>query len=212
MRVSTAHDRFQAWVDDGFFLRFWQAGLAAYDAFRGIDWTWMSMDGAMTKAPLAGEKNRAFSGRSKQNWHQTLVARGGWRRASRLVGRRANRNDFKLLEETLQSIPIEQPAAEEYLRHLCLDKGYDYEEVRHILHAYGLVAHIRSRGEEAQAKKEKAWPEGTPLGGRAHPLLVQPLSQHPHALEQESQKLSGHALLRLRTHLLPRCPIFRIGS
>ena len=55
---STAHDRFQAWVQDGFFLRFWQAGLAEYDAFNGIDWSWLSMDGAMTKAPLAGEKNR----------------------------------------------------------------------------------------------------------------------------------------------------------
>ena len=42
---STAQDRFQAWVADGFFLRFWQAGLAAYDAFNGIDWQWMSMDG-----------------------------------------------------------------------------------------------------------------------------------------------------------------------
>ena len=27
-----------------------------YDALKGIDWTWLSMDGAMTKAPLAGEK------------------------------------------------------------------------------------------------------------------------------------------------------------
>lgn len=68
----------------------------------------------------------------------------------------ANRNDFKLLEETLQSIPVDRPeATEEYLQHLCLDKGYDYEEVRHILHAYGLVAHIRSRGEEAQAKQKR---------------------------------------------------------
>ena len=51
--------------------------------------------------------------------------------------------------------PRQLPAAKDYLRHLCLDKGYDFEEVRHILHAYGLVAHIRSRGEEAQAKKKK---------------------------------------------------------
>ena len=55
---STAHDRFQAWVKDGFFERFWQAGLAEYDAFNGIDWSWLSMDGAMSKVPLAGDKNR----------------------------------------------------------------------------------------------------------------------------------------------------------
>ena len=85
---STAHDRFQAWVADGFFLRFWQAGLAEYDAFRGIDWAWMSTDGAMTKAPLAGEKNRAFPGGPGQAGHQTLVVRGGWRRTRRPLGGR----------------------------------------------------------------------------------------------------------------------------
>ena len=85
---STAHDRFQAWVEDGFFLRFWQAGLAEYDAFNGIDWTWLSMDGAMTKAPLAGEKNRAEPDRPSQAGHQRLVARGVRRRAGGFIRRR----------------------------------------------------------------------------------------------------------------------------
>ena len=86
---STAHDRFQAWVQDGFFLRFWQAGLAEYDAFNGMDWSWLSMDGAMTKAPLAGEKNRPQPRGPQQAGHQTLVARGVQRRAGRFIrGRR----------------------------------------------------------------------------------------------------------------------------
>ena len=85
---STAHDRFQAWVEDGFFLRFWQAGLAEYDAFNGIDWTWLSMDGAITKAPLAGEKNRAQPRGPQQAGHQTLVARGVGRRAGGFIRRR----------------------------------------------------------------------------------------------------------------------------
>jgi len=55
---STAHDRFQEWVAAGVFLRLWQAGVEAYDDVEGIEWAWLSMDGAMTKAPLAGEKNR----------------------------------------------------------------------------------------------------------------------------------------------------------
>src|SRR5919206_2692148 len=59
---STAHDRFEAWVKGGFFERFWQAGLAEYNAFNGMDWRWLSMEGAMSKAPLAGEKNRAQPG------------------------------------------------------------------------------------------------------------------------------------------------------
>lgn len=78
---STAHDRFQAWVKDGFFLRFWQAGLAEYDAFNGIDWSWLRMDGAMTKSPLAGKKNRAQPHGSRQGGHQTLASGGGQRRA-----------------------------------------------------------------------------------------------------------------------------------
>ena len=82
---STAHDRFQQWVQEGFFLRFWQAGLAEYDAFNGIDWSWLSLDGAMTKAPLAGEKNRPQPDGSRQERHQALALGGRQRRAGGLV-------------------------------------------------------------------------------------------------------------------------------
>ena len=65
----------------------------------------------------------------------------------------ANKNDFKLLAETLQSLPVARPEPRaEVPQHLCLDKGYDFEEVRAVAAASGLVAHIRSRGEETQAK------------------------------------------------------------
>jgi hypothetical protein len=33
--------------------------MLAYDRKKGIDWEWQAMDGAMTKAPLGGEKHRA---------------------------------------------------------------------------------------------------------------------------------------------------------
>ena len=94
---STAHDRFQAWVQDGFFLRFWQAGLAEYDAFNGIDWSWLSMDGAMTKAPLAGEKNRPQPDGSRQERHQTLAARGGQRRTGGFMRRRGQSQRLQAL-------------------------------------------------------------------------------------------------------------------
>jgi putative transposase len=156
---STAHDRcFQQWVEEGFFLRFWQAGLAAYDAFAGIDWAWMSMDGAMTKAPLAGEKNRSQSYGSRQTGRQTLVARGGWRRACRLVGGRSQPQRLQAARKNAPKHSHRQAKAyrSPHPQHVCLDKGYDYEEVRAILQAYGFVAHIRSRGEEAAAKKKKS--------------------------------------------------------
>lgn len=62
---STAHDRFQEWTRAGVFLRLWQAGVERYDELQGIEWEWLSMDGAMTKAPLGGEKNRAQSDGSR---------------------------------------------------------------------------------------------------------------------------------------------------
>jgi putative transposase len=73
---STAHDRFQAWVEAGVFLRLWKAGVERYDELRGIDWDWLAMDGALTKAPLGGGKNRAQSHRPGQVRRQTQPADG----------------------------------------------------------------------------------------------------------------------------------------
>lgn len=67
---STAHDRFQQWGEAGVFLKIWEAGLEAYDELKGIQWNWQSMDGAMTKAPLGGEKNWPQSYGSRQRRRQ----------------------------------------------------------------------------------------------------------------------------------------------
>ena len=56
---STAHSRFQEWTQAGVFLKLWKMALEDYDELKGIDWAWQSMDGAMTKAPLGGGKNRS---------------------------------------------------------------------------------------------------------------------------------------------------------
>ncbi len=69
----------------------------------------------------------------------------------------ANRNDFKLAKETLESIPLPRPSRDSGPpQGLCLDKGYDYDEVRELAKEFGYTAHIRSRGEEAQALKRNA--------------------------------------------------------
>ncbi len=80
---STAHDRFTAWVEAGVFLKLWRAGVEQFDELQGIDWSWLSMDGAMTKAPLGGEKDRPKSDRSRQRRCQTQPTDGGPRRADR---------------------------------------------------------------------------------------------------------------------------------
>lgn len=63
---SSAHRRFLEWTEAGVFEEFWRKGLLRYDKLKGIDWSWLSIDGAMTKAPLGGEKNRAKSYGSRQ--------------------------------------------------------------------------------------------------------------------------------------------------
>jgi putative transposase len=69
----------------------------------------------------------------------------------------ANRHDMKLLHPTIESIVVERPEpTEEQPQGMCLDKGYDYQEVRDILRAFGFTAHIHPRGEEAQAIKREA--------------------------------------------------------
>lgn len=71
----------------------------------------------------------------------------------------ANRNDMKLTRATLESIPDYAGRPEptpDAPQGLCLDKGYDFDEVREIVEEFGFTAHIRSRGEEAQAIKRRA--------------------------------------------------------
>jgi transposase len=60
----------------------------------------------------------------------------------------------KMLQATLESLPIERPTPEEP-QHVCLDKGYDYDEVRELGQEFGYTLHIRPRNEEAQALKRQ---------------------------------------------------------
>ena len=53
---STAHRRFQQWVQEGVFQRLWVKLLERYDELRGIRWTWQSLDSSSVKAPLGGRR------------------------------------------------------------------------------------------------------------------------------------------------------------
>jgi transposase len=71
---STAHARFVEWESEGFFVRLWEAALGDYDELKGLDWSWLALDGAMTKAPLGGGKKRPQSHRSRQKRRQKKPA------------------------------------------------------------------------------------------------------------------------------------------
>lgn len=82
---SAAHRRFQEWTQAGVFRDLWVRGLLAYEELKGIQWEWQALDGAMTKAPLGGEKNRSQSHGSGENGHE---AKSAHRRSGGAPGRR----------------------------------------------------------------------------------------------------------------------------
>ena len=69
----------------------------------------------------------------------------------------ANRVDFKMARKTIESIAADRPLPSRHApQGMCLDKGYDYAEVRDLLCEFRFTAHIRCRGEEAKAIKKAA--------------------------------------------------------
>lgn len=79
----------------------------------------------------------------------------------------ANRNDCKLAEPTVASVPIERPQPTvESPQGVCLDKAYDHDFVRELLKDMDFTPHIRSRGEEARVLR-------TDLGERARRWVVE---------------------------------------
>ena len=103
-----------------------------------------------------------------------------------LVLEGANRHDMKLTESTLASLPPTAEAARQayvasgIAQGLCLDAGYDYDQVREVVAAFGYTAHIRTQGEEVQAKKagqkarrwvvERTQRRAQPVSPSAYPL------------------------------------------
>lgn len=80
---SSAHRRFQEWTEAGVFLEFWRQGLLEFDRVRGIEWEWLSMDGAMTKSPPRGRTDRPQPDRPSQARDKAKPAHRRRRRTAR---------------------------------------------------------------------------------------------------------------------------------
>lgn len=120
---------------------------------------------------------------------------------------------MKLVRCTLDSLVVERPEpTSEQPQGMCLDKGYDDDEVRELLDEFGFTAHLRARGEEAQALKQEA-------GCRARRWVVERthswmnrLSADPGALGQKAGTLSGLSPFCVRLDRLSHGRVIRIGS
>ena len=157
---STVWGRFRPWVEAGVFQQAWALALDSYDLAVGIAWKWQALDGVITKAPLGGEATGPSPvDRAKSGTKRSVLSDGRGAPLAVVVAG-ANAPDKTLAVETLDRIPVERPAKVVYrLHHLCLDAGYDYEDV---------IAGVLERGSHLQLsppakEKREAPPE------RKHP-------------------------------------------
>ena len=106
---SSAQRRFQDWTEAGVFEQFWWRGLLAVDTLPGIDWSWLALDGTMTKALLGGEKTGANpTDRGKGSVKLSLLVDAqGMPLAVASAG--ANRHDMKLVSQMLADLPTLRP-------------------------------------------------------------------------------------------------------
>jgi transposase len=113
------------------------------------------MDGAITKAPLGGELTGPNpTDRAKSGTKRSLLTDAHGIPLSIVVAG-ANRHDMKLTRSTLEDVEVKRPEpTNEHPQGLCLDKGYDYNEVRALAKEFGFTAHIVPRGKEAQMIKK----------------------------------------------------------
>ncbi len=147
---KTAHRYFQRWVRAGVFLHLWQAGLTEYDELKGLAWKWQAADGAITKAPLGGEKTgKNPTDRGKIGTKRSLLVNDQGVPLGIVVSG-ANTPDGRLLDATLHAVPIERPDPATTEQHLCLDKGYSGEPCATVVEDAGYIVHVPDK---ANAKK-----------------------------------------------------------
>ena len=136
----------------------WNLAVEVYADLIGLDWRWQSVDGALTKAPLGGEKTgKNPTDRGKLGSKRSVQTDAAGIPVGLAVAG-ANVPDGKLLQETIEDCiqrAVDHDSNED--EHLCLDKGYDSAAIREMIEAvYGYIAHVRSRGEEQRELDRKA--------------------------------------------------------
>ena len=120
-------------------------------ALTGAGWRWTER--WARRRWVGGKTGRNPTDRGKRGVKRSVLTDGRGVPVSVVIDG-ANRNDHKLMRQTLDVIPVERPlpsAAKP--QHLCLDKGFDYAEPRTLAEEFALTLHPRTRGEEAQAKR-----------------------------------------------------------
>ncbi len=114
----------------------------------------------------------------------------------------ANRHDKKLVKKTLDAIIIDRPS-HKVIQNICMDRGYDFSDIRELVENYGYTSHIRKRGEGNIRKKEM-------LGYRARRWVVKRthswLNRFRRLLIRWEKKIENYMAM---LHLACACITFR---
>jgi putative transposase len=168
--ASTIHGIYRKWVKAGVFEKAWKLLLEYYDRKLGIEWKWQSLDAAITKAPLGGDETGPSPvDRGKIGTKRSLLCD---RRGAPLpiVVTAANTHDKVVTLKTIDQIIVERPERLIYrIHHLCLDKGYDYEDVIAGVLARDYMLHLKKRGQaDKPIDGEKKYPARRWVVERTH--------------------------------------------
>lgn len=131
---TTLRARRDEWIAAGVFDRLRDEALAAYDRIIGLDCTHVTIDGSEHVAPGGGEGTAAgpkTHGRLGWKWCAAVDAAGipiGW------VLDGANRQDYRLLQPTLDNITTLDATAQ--IGTLHLDRGFGYKSLPDKLAGY----------------------------------------------------------------------------
>jgi putative transposase len=102
----------------------------------------------MTKASLGGAGTGANpTDRGKKGTKRSILTDGSGIPLSLTVDG-ANRHDKKLVKKTFDAIIFERPSQDNVIQNMCMDKRYDFPDIRELVKEYGYTTHIRSRGED----------------------------------------------------------------
>ncbi len=133
---TTLRTRRNEWIDAGVFDQLLDEALAAYDRIIGIDPTHITIDGSEHAAPCGGEGTAAgpkTHGRLGWKWCAGVDADGipiSW------VLDGANRQDYRLLQPTLNEITARPATAR--IGTLHLDRGFGYKSLLDKLADYSI--------------------------------------------------------------------------
>ncbi len=175
---TTVRARRDEWISGGVFEAIAEEAIGGYDRVIGLDFSDVSVDGSLHKAPAGGEgtgPNPTDRGKLGWKWSIATDLNGipfGWA----IDG--ANRNDSVLLAPTLDNAAGRGLLAE--IDTIWLDRGYDSDITRQRLAERGIDDAVIAKKRKRQRRpSQEERSDGAALAGRADQLVAHEFRSAP---------------------------------